>query len=94
MHLIAGRSDIGDTIRQLRLRHRQRIEGFAQQADLTILCHQVPGEQVMDRAPRLSGARVRHVLGERLFRRLDQDRDFVPCEREVRIEFEPLLSGR
>ena len=24
MHLVAGRSDIGDSIRQLRLRHRQR----------------------------------------------------------------------
>src|SRR5437879_13816157 len=41
VHLIAGRSDIGDPIWQLRLRHRQRIEEFAQQADLTILCPQV-----------------------------------------------------
>jgi len=71
MHLIARRSDIGDSIRQLRLCHRQRIEGFAQQADLAILSHQVPSEQMMDRAPRRSGARVRHVLGKRLFRRLD-----------------------
>ena len=73
-------------MRQLRLRHRQRIEGFAQQADLTILYHQVPSKQMMDRAPRRSGARVRHVLSERLFRRPDQDRDFVPSEREVRLE--------
>src|SRR5258705_7882756 len=94
VHLIARRSDIGDSIRQLRLRHRQRIEGFAQQADLTSLCHQVPSEQVMDRAPSLSGARVRHVLGERLFRRRDEDMDIVRREREVRIEFEKLLKQR
>jgi len=31
VHLVAGGSDIGDSIRQLRLRHRQRVEGFAQQ---------------------------------------------------------------
>src|SRR5258706_16068012 len=37
MHLVAGWSDVGDTVRQLRLRHRERIEGFAQQFDLASL---------------------------------------------------------
>src|SRR3989454_12014835 len=73
VHLVAGWCDIGNSIRQLRLRHRQRIEGFAQQLDLTSLCHQVPSEQLMERSPRRSSARVRHILGERLFRRLDED---------------------
>jgi len=73
VHLVAGRSDIGGSIRQLRLRHRQRVEGFAQQLDLTSLCHQIPSEQMMDRSPGRSGACVRHILGERLLRRLDED---------------------
>ena len=92
MHLVAGWPDIGDSIRQLRLRHRQRIEGFAQQLDLTSLCHQVPSEQLMESSPGRSGARVRHILGERLFRRLDEDVDIVRGEREVRIEFEQSLK--
>src|SRR5438128_7590503 len=87
VHLVAGRSDIGDSIRQLRLRHRQRIEGFAQQYDLTSLCHQVPSEQMMERSAGRSGARVRYIFGERLLRRLDQDIDVVRRECEVRIEF-------
>src|SRR6267154_5878377 len=94
VHFIAGWSDVGYTIRQLRLRHRERIEGFAQQRDLASLCHQVPGEQMMDRSPGRSGARVRHVLGERLFRRLDEDMDIVRREREVRIECEQLMKER
>src|SRR5512132_436551 len=42
VHLVAGWSDMGDSIRQLRRRHRQRIKGFAQQLDLTSLRHEVP----------------------------------------------------
>src|SRR5207244_12086153 len=57
VHLVAGWCDIGNSIRQLRLRHRQRIEGFAQQLDLTSLCHQVPSEQLMERSPRPRGIR-------------------------------------
>ena len=37
-------------MRQLRLRHRQRIEAFAQQLNLTSLGHQVPSEQLMERS--------------------------------------------
>ena len=59
--------------------------------DLTSLCHQVPSEQMMERSPGRSGARVRHILGERLLRRLDEDMDVVRREREVRIKF---LSNR
>jgi hypothetical protein len=33
VHLVAGWSDVGDPIRQLRLRHRQRVEHFAQLVD-------------------------------------------------------------
>src|SRR5207244_6223701 len=84
VHLVAGWCDIGNSIRQLRLRHRQRIEGFAQQLDLTSLCHQVPSEQLMERSPRRSSARVCHILGERLFRRLDEDMDIGRGECEVR----------
>src|SRR6266850_3005768 len=94
VHFIAGWSDIGNTIRQLRLRHRQRIEGFAQQLDLASLCHQVTSEQVMDCSPGRSGARVRNILGESLLRRLDEDMDIVSREREVRIELEQLLNER
>src|SRR6266850_6123913 len=75
VHLVAGWSDIGASVRQLRLRHRQRIEGFSQQLDLTCFCHQVPSEQMMGRSPGRSGARVRHIFGERLFRCLDGDMD-------------------
>src|SRR5882762_9491711 len=39
VHLVAGWLDIGDSVRQLRLRHCQRIEGFAQQLDLTSFCN-------------------------------------------------------
>jgi hypothetical protein len=94
VHLVAGWSDIGGSIRQLRLRHRQRVEGFAQQLDLTSLCHQIPSEQMMDRSPGRSGACVRHILGERLLRRLDEDTDIVRREREVWIEFEQLVKER
>src|SRR6266851_10450357 len=94
VHLVAGWSDIGDSIRQLRLRHRQRIEGFAQQRYLTSLCHQVPSEQMMERSPGRSRTRVRYILGERLFRRLDEDMDVVRREREVRVEFEQLAKER
>ena len=90
--MVAGWSDVGYTIRQLCLRHRQRIEGFAQQLDLTSLCHQVPGEQMMGRSPRRSSARVRLILGERLFRRLDQDAGILRREREVRLDFEQLAN--
>src|SRR5260221_7391499 len=83
VHFIAGSSDVGYTIRQLRLRHRERIEGFAQQLDLASLCHQVPGEQMMGRSPGRSGTGVRYILGECLFRRLDQDSGIVRGEREV-----------
>src|SRR6266478_674378 len=90
VHLVAGSSDIGDSIRQLRLRHRQRIEAFAQQLDLTSPRHQVPCEQMMEHSPGRRGVRVRHILGERLFRRLDEDTGLVRREREVRVEFEQL----
>jgi DNA-binding transcriptional LysR family regulator len=46
VHLVSGWSDIGDSIRQLRLRHRQRVKCFANQLDLTRLGHHVPGEQM------------------------------------------------
>src|ERR1700754_396793 len=94
VHLVAGRSDVGDAIRQLRLRHRQRVEGFAQQFDLAGLRHQVSGEQVMGGSPGRGGARVRPVLGEGLFRRLDQDACIVRRECEVRIDFQQLANQR
>jgi hypothetical protein len=37
-------------MRQLRLRHRQRIEAFTQQLDLTGLGYQATGEQLMERS--------------------------------------------
>lgn len=37
VHLVAGWSDIGDSMGRLCLRHRQRIEGIAQQLNLTSL---------------------------------------------------------
>jgi len=40
-----------------------------------------------------SGARVRNILGERLFRRLDEDANIVRRERKVRIEFEQLVES-
>src|SRR6266852_6388852 len=92
VHLVAGWSDIGYTIRQLRLRHRQRIEGFAQQLDPASLCHQVPGEQMMGRSPGRSGAPAPYIFGERLVRRLDQDTGIIRREREVRIDFEQLAN--
>jgi len=85
MHLVAGWSDVGDTVRQLRLRHRERIEGFAQQFDLASLCHQVAGEQMISRSSGRSGAGVRFILGERLFRCFDQDAGIARGESEVRI---------
>ena len=88
MHLVARWSDIGDSIRQLRLRHRQRIERFAQQLDLPRLRDEVPSEQIVERSPGGSSARVRYILGEGPFRRFDEDMDIVRREREVRIEFE------
>src|SRR6267378_3931370 len=94
VHFIAGWSDVGYTIRQLRLRHRERIEGFAQQLDLASLCHQVPGEQMMGRSPGRSGAPAPYIFGERLVRRLDQDAGIIGREREVRIDFEQLVNKR
>jgi hypothetical protein len=88
VHLIAGWSDVGYTIRQLRLRHRQRIEGFAQQFDLTSLCHQVPGEQMMGGSPGRRGAPASYIFGEGLVRRLDQDAGIIGREREVGIDFD------
>jgi len=49
---------------------------------------------MMDRSPGRSGARVRHILGERLFRRLDEDMNIVRREREVWIGFEQLVNER
>src|SRR5882672_2353130 len=49
---------------------------------------------MMERSAGRSGARVRYILGERLFRRLDEDMDVVRREREVRIEFEQLANER
>src|SRR6476660_4916562 len=94
MHLLAGWSDVGYTIRQLCLRHRERIEGFAQQLDLASFCHQVPSEQMMGRSPGRSGACVRLILGEGLFRRLDKDSGILRREREVRIDFQQLANER
>src|SRR6266852_4514160 len=92
VHFIAGWSDVGYTIRQLRLRHRERIEGFAQQLDLTSLCHQVPGEQMMGRSPGRRGAPASYIFGEGLIRCLDQDAGIIRREREVRIDFEQLAN--
>jgi hypothetical protein len=39
VRLVAGWWDIAGSMRQLRLRHRQRIEAFAQQLNLTSLGH-------------------------------------------------------
>jgi hypothetical protein len=64
--LVAGWSDVGYTIRQLCLRHHQRIEGFAQQLDPASLCHQVPGEQMMSRSAGRRGAPTSYILGEGL----------------------------
>jgi len=63
VHLLAGWPDIGNSFWQLRLRHGQRIESLAQQLDLIRLCHQVPSEQMVDRSPSRSGARVRSRCG-------------------------------
>ena len=41
-----------------------------------------------------SGARVNYILGERLFRRVDEDTDVVRRELEVRIELEQVLKER
>src|SRR3981189_15370 len=92
VHFIAGWSDVGYTIRKLCLRHRQRIEGFAQQLDLASLCHQVSGEQMMGRSPGRGGAPASYIFGERLVRRLDQDAGIIRSEREVRIDFEQLAN--
>src|SRR4029077_2143240 len=94
VNVIARWSDVRDSVRQLRLRHRQGIEGFAQQLDLAPICYQVPGEQVMDCSPSLSSAGVRDILGEGFFRRLNEYLNIVRREREVRIEFEQLLKQR
>jgi hypothetical protein len=61
VHLVAGWWDIGRSMRQLCLRHRQRIEAFAQQLDLTSPRHQVPGKQLMERSAGRSGAPVPHI---------------------------------
>src|SRR5882762_10384632 len=45
---------------------------------------------MMEHSPGRRGVGVRHILGERLFRRLDEDTGLVRREREVRIEFEQL----
>src|SRR6185295_2588371 len=90
VHDITGWSDIGDSIRQLRLRHGQRVESFAQQLDLPSFCHQVPSEQMMKNTPGRSGARVRHILGECLFRGINENTSIVRREREVRIELKQL----
>ena len=79
-------------MRQLRLRHRQRIEAFAQQFDLTTLRHQISSEQLMERSAGRSGPPAPHILGERLFRRLDEDASIVRAEREIRIEFQQLVN--
>ena len=73
VRLVVGWSDVGYTIRQLCLRHRQQIEGFAQQLDPASLCHQVPGEQMMSRSPGRRGAPTPYILGDGLVRRLDRD---------------------
>src|SRR5438445_13690027 len=87
VHLVAGWCDIGNSIRQLRLRHRQRIEGFAQQLDLTSLCHKVPCEQMMEHSPCRRGVRVRDILGKRLFRSLYEDTGLVRREHRYLVEF-------
>src|SRR3981189_3903429 len=92
VHFIAGWSDVGYTIRQLRLRHRERIEGFAQQLDLAGLCHQVPGEEMMGGPTGRRRAPTSYVLGEGLVRRLDQDAGIIRREREVGIDFEQPLN--
>src|SRR4029077_5527901 len=92
VHLVARRLDIDDSIRQLRLRLRQWIEAFAQQLDLTSLRHEVPSEQLVEHSPGRSSARVGHILGEGLFRRLDEDMNVARREREVRIELEQLVK--
>src|SRR5580765_1300470 len=92
VNLIAGRSDVRDSVRQLRLRHRQGIEAFAQRLDLARFCYQIPSEQEMGRSAGRSGTRMRDILGEGLFRRLNQNPNIVRREREVRIEFEQLLN--
>jgi hypothetical protein len=48
----------------------------------------------MDDSPRRNGARVRHILGERLLGRLDEDVNIVPREREVGIERDQLPNER
>ena len=85
VHLVARRRDVGSSIGQLRLRHGQRIEALAQQLDLASLCHQVAGEQMISRSSGRSGAGVRFILGERLFRCFDQDAGIARGESEVRI---------
>jgi hypothetical protein len=94
VHLVAGRPDIGDAIRQLRLGHRQWVEGLAEQFDFTGLCHEVPCEQLMEHSVGRGRARVYYILGERLVRRLDEDMDVVRCERKIRVEFEQLAKKR
>ena len=79
-------------MRQLRLRHCQRIEAFAQQLDLTSFCHEVASKQLMERSAGRCGTSVPHIFGERLFRRLDEDTGIVRPEREVRIEFQQLVN--
>ena len=77
---------------QLRLRHRERIEAFPQQLNLTILGLQVPREQLMERSAGRGGASVSHILGERFFRRLDENTGVVRPEVEVRIKFQQLVN--
>jgi hypothetical protein len=46
----------------------------------------------MERSAGRSSAPVPHILGERFFRRLDEDMGILRREREVRIEFQQLVN--
>jgi len=61
-------------MRQLRLRHRQRIEAFAQQFDLASFGYQVASEQLMKRSAGGCSATLPHILGSRSDRKMEKPR--------------------
>src|SRR5882757_3747960 len=86
MYLSARGAYSGHSSWQLRLRHRQWIEAFAEQLDLARVRNQVAGEQLVEQSTGRSGGHVRHILGERLVRCFDENRGIVRREGNVRIE--------
>jgi hypothetical protein len=91
--LVRWRGETGRALRVQRLHRDDDVQRFSQQLDLSIFRDESPRKQMMDMTSRADSLRVRHVFGEDLVGRHDENVGRrIPTLRSLDSEGRPLAG--